>query len=189
MLDEFESNLEIAADETKLAAVLPQVRESADKKRMLASDQIALAPIFSPQHNACELQYAILGDHWNWRGGARERHCAESLIIDHNPSLRNNSWGQLAELAAEILLSGNATLASVLYHETMKVCAQPLMTMSQNVLIERLQNQDDVKKTLDVFLARKMAARDKENILKISCLHLDIFKDAKTARMILESVK
>ena len=135
----------------------------------------------------CALQYAILGDHWNWRGGARERHCAEPLVIDHNPSLRDNSWGQLATLAAEVLLSGNGRVAFALYGETMKVCARELVDMPRETLVARLKGRDDLNNPLNAFLAHKAAEPDSENILRISCLHLETFKDEKMARIILES--
>ncbi len=92
-----------------------------EQKRLNASDQRAMAPHFSPAVNRFQLDYAILGDHWNWRGGNKGRTPAEPLIINHHPDLRNDTWGQLEMLENQIAKSGNKDLSDYIRQARIKI--------------------------------------------------------------------
>jgi hypothetical protein len=94
------------------------------ERRLLASDQRAMAPHFSPAVNPFDLEYSVLGDHWNWRGGNHGRKPAESLVINHHPDLRNNTWGQLSRLADKLMATENKELAQVLKGEIHRIHQQ-----------------------------------------------------------------
>lgn len=115
------------------------------RKRLLCSDQIALAQLFSPVVNIFNLKYAHLPEHWNWRGGNSYRVCAEEIIIDHHPALRKNSFHQLAECAFGLLNSGNVAKSALYYTLAINTLDPELIHLSPTQHIELLSTFTSLK--------------------------------------------
>ena len=117
---------------------LGHVGDSGRLKRLLCSDQIAMAEIFRPDHNPLGLSYAVLGEHWNWRGGVAGRRPFEPVIIDHHPDLRGGADRQLATLAFEALAGGAAQQASAVYGWLLAALAPDLLAAPPATLASML---------------------------------------------------
>ena len=134
----FHAHLEAARQPMPDIPSMSHIPDAETRKRLLCSDQIAQAELFSPVRNPLGLVYAHLPDHWNWRGGDRNRHAFEPLVIDHRPALRDDTYGQLAEAAFEDLAAGDGKRAAVFYQNVLGAIAPDLLPMAAADLLARL---------------------------------------------------
>jgi hypothetical protein len=153
-------------------------------KRLLCSDQIAMAEIFRPDHNPMGLSYAVLGEHWNWRGGVAGRRPFEPVVIDHHPDLRGNADRQLAGLAFEALAGGAGPQASAVYRWLFAAMAPDLLTAPVAALASMLQGEA----TGALARAAAEAPGTPPDLLRIAAFHAIRLGETQRAATLLQAV-
>jgi hypothetical protein len=153
-------------------------------KRLLCSDQIALAEIFRPDHNPLGLSYAVLGEHWNWRGGVAGRQPFEPVVIDHHPDLRGNADRQLATLAFEGLAGGAAQQAAAVYRWLFAAMAPDLLAAPAATLASMLEGEA----TGALARAAAEALGSRPDVLRIAAFHAIRLGETQRAAALLRAV-
>jgi hypothetical protein len=184
----FEKQYVTFLDRAREAAPAPppslgHVGDSERLKRLLCSDQIALAEIFRPDHNPLDLSYAVLGEHWNWRGGVAGRRPFEPVIIDHHPDLRGGAERQLATLAFEALADGAAQRASAVYRWLLDALAPDLLGAEPATLASMLHGE------ITGALARIAveAPDSKLDLVRIAAFHATRLGETRRAAALLQA--
>ncbi len=186
--DTFRRHLAAATAAMPDVAAVAHIPGGADRQRLLCSDQIALAQFFSPERNDTGAIFAVLGDHWNWRGGDATRRPAEPIVIDHHPSLRENTWPQLADLAFRLLAAGDGKRAAPLYGQVLAALQPDLFDASRETLMAQLQHAPETAAAADRIAGLAPAPPNLESLLRIAALHAVPLRQADRAARILAKV-
>ena len=166
----FSEHLRVATTPDAKADCLNHIPGVDTRKRLLCSDQIALAQIFSPVVNTFNLKYAHLPEHWNWRGGNSNRVCAEDVIIDHHPNIRNETFNQLADCAFDLLSSGEAAKSALYYDCALTALDPGLLQLSPAQHFERLADFADLQSVLGRLRGVKIDAQS-ASLLAVALFH------------------
>ena len=191
MLERFESifrkHIEVATTASAEIDCLQHISDAANRKRLLCSDQIALAQLFSPVINACDLKYAQLPEHWNWRGGNWRRHCAESIVIDHHPDIRNGTFNQLSDLAYNLLSDGSASKSALYYNCAISALDTTLTNLSISQCITQMAEAEELKPLVSRLSGAKFNAQE-ASLLMIALFHQRTLGDLAKAESILKGL-
>jgi hypothetical protein len=180
----FARHLKLAATSQAKLPDLEHVPDVLTRKRLLCSDQIAMAVLFSPLINCFNLRYAILPEHWNWRGGNPYRVCAEEVVIDHHPRLRENSFHQLADVAYRHLTSGDFARSARYYETAIEALDPELTSLTAGEVIQQLASASLSWEMLESNTRRDMLA----SLLSVALFHQRCLKQPEESASIEASV-
>jgi len=180
----FADFLERARAENPVApAALAHVVDAALLRRLLCSDQVALGEWFRPDHNPLGLTYAVLGEHWNWRGGVAGRRPFEALVIDHHPDLRQGAERQLATLAYDTLAAGDGRRAAALYDWLLASLVPDLHAADGVTAAARLGDASgaDLARAL---LAAPSPPANLSSLLRVAAFHATLGEDGRAVALL-----
>jgi hypothetical protein len=182
----YRQHLEAATTAMPDTACVAHIKVGADRQRLLCSDQIAMAQVFSPERNSANVVFATLGDHWNWGGGGATRRPAEAVIIDHRPQLRGNSWPLLAYFAFRTL--GNGKLAAPLYSQAINMLAPDLIAKDNAALLKMPEGNDATSEEANRISALDGQPENLESLLRIAVLHTDTLETPALATALMSKI-
>lgn len=184
----FETTLELSRDAAPAPPpMLTHVSDAQELKRLLCADQIALAELFRPDHNPLGVSYAVLGEHWNWRGGAGGRKPFEPIAINHHPDLRRGAERQLASLAFDALSSGDGRRSAQLYQWLVATLAPNLLAADAAALSLTLAGEA-TRELASAAAAAPNRPANAQSLLRIAAFHGTVLNQSERAAAILRAL-
>lgn len=182
MLDQFEtlfhSHIKVAITPNANLECLNHIDDAVNRKRLLCSDQIALAQFFPS--NKC----AQLPEHWNWRDGNPNRVCVEEVVIDHHPNLRNKTFNQLADSAFDFLKRGENSRSSLYYGVVIEALDPQLLKL---ISFQQLSKVPDLQ-VLTTKLKQSELNVQSSSLIAVCLLHQRTLQQPEAALSILKNL-